>query len=355
MSDIAPHLALEDVTHRFATGGGVEALSLSVHEGERLAILGPSGAGKSTLLRLVAGFLVPERGRVRLRGRDITRLPPDARDVAIVVQELALPPHFTVRECVAFGLEPRGVSAGDRSSRADAALAAHGLAPLAARRVDALSGGERQRVALLRALMVDPAVLLLDEPLASLDPTTRAAWREAIDALLRAARLTALVVTHDHAEAFALADRVAVLIDGRLAQVDTPARVHAAPASRAVAAVVGGGTPVRGHFDGSRVHVHVAGETLVVEPLVAPRGGAAACTVLLRPDELEVVDGDGAAGWPATVEALHFAGASLHGTLRLGDGTRIAVRHVGGSPTVGAAVRVRPRAGRVCAIADEGH
>jgi ABC-type sulfate/molybdate transport systems ATPase subunit len=230
---------------------------------ETVGIVGPSGAGKSTLLRAVAG-LVETEGSVRLDDRDWSALPPEHRPVGLVFQEYALFPHMTVRENVAFG-GPVGNL-----------LQRFGIAHLASARPAALSGGERQRVALARALARRPAVLLLDEPLSALDPHTRDEVRAELRATLRELALPTLVVTHDFVDAAALADRVGVLVDGRLAQIGTPEELLSTPASPFVARFAGGNV-LHGHAraEGALTAVELAGGEVVLSTDEA-RGDVAA-------------------------------------------------------------------------------
>nr|WP_229789839.1 ABC transporter ATP-binding protein [Pilimelia terevasa] len=217
----------------------LRGVDLAVRRGELLVVLGPSAAGKSTLLRVVAGLDRAAAGTVHLAGRDVTALPPGARDVAMVFQSYALFPHLDVARNIAFGLSVRG--AGRRAAReaAAAAAAVAGCAHLLDRRPGQLSGGERQRVALARALAREPAVFLLDEPLSQLDVELRTSTRAELRALHDRVGATTLHVTHDQAEAMALGDRIAVLRAGRLEQVAPPAQLWRRPATRFVAGFVG--------------------------------------------------------------------------------------------------------------------
>jgi len=230
-------LAIEGVTKRFGTALALDALSLEIGAGEFFALLGGSGSGKSTLLRLIAGFERPDAGRIRLQGRDITRLPPPERAVAMMFQSYALFPHMNVRENIAYGLR----RAGERDPRPRVAelVALLGLEGLEARRPQQLSGGQQQRVALARALARRPPLVLLDEPLAALDSGLRERTGLELRALQRRLGASFVMVTHDQAEALALADRVAVLDHGRIAQVAAPRDLYERPATRAVARFLG--------------------------------------------------------------------------------------------------------------------
>ncbi len=252
-------LSLDKLTRRFQDKLAVDALSLEIASGELVALMGASGSGKTTTLRMVAGYEPPDSGRVWLEGKDITTRAPRVRGFGMVFQHYALFPHMTVGQNVAFGLEARGVSKSDRSARAAAALANVGLDGASPRAIQSLSGGEQQRVALARALVIEPPVLLLDEPLSNLDPNLRRSTRNELRATLRRLGLTALFVTHDQEDAFAVADRVALMENGRLLQVGAPEELHDNPVSRAVAEFIGRATFVPGEFDGQSVRVHIAG------------------------------------------------------------------------------------------------
>jgi putative spermidine/putrescine transport system ATP-binding protein len=217
----------------------VDRLDLSVPRGALLALLGPSGCGKTTTLRLVAGLERADAGHVRVDGRDITALPPEARNMGVVFQNYALFPHMTAAGNVGFGLETRKLSRTERSARVTEALAMVGMAQLAHRKPRALSGGQQQRVALARALAIQPELLLLDEPLSALDAQLRDGVREEIRALQRRLGTTAIIVTHDQSEALAMADLVAVMDHGRLEQVGPPQELFEHPATRFVAGFVG--------------------------------------------------------------------------------------------------------------------
>jgi ABC-type Fe3+/spermidine/putrescine transport system ATPase subunit len=232
-------LELIDITKRFGQRCVAERLSLTVAAGETLALLGPSGGGKSTLLKIIAGLEVPDAGHVRFAGADITAAAPEAREFALMFQDFALFPHLDVSGNVGFGLVERRVARAEIRERVEAALAQVGLAGYGARRVFTLSGGEQQRVALARALVTRPRLMLLDEPFSSLDANLRQSLQQVFRRLLADAGIPAILVTHDRAEAFALADRVALLRDGRIAQCAVPAELLANPANAWVARFVG--------------------------------------------------------------------------------------------------------------------
>lgn len=232
-------LTLDHVSAHYGSTQVLKDLSLAVAAGELVSLLGASGCGKTTTLRLVAGFLQPSSGTIRLGERDLTRLPAHQRDIGLVFQNYALFPHLSVRDNVAFGLKQRGIEAGDRRKRADLMLERVGLSAFADRLPAALSGGQKQRVALARALVIEPPLLMFDEPLSNLDAKLRVDMRVEIRRLQRANGTTSLYVTHDQEEAFSISDRVAIMNAGRIMQLDTPEVLYQRPANSFVARFVG--------------------------------------------------------------------------------------------------------------------
>jgi ABC-type Fe3+/spermidine/putrescine transport system ATPase subunit len=347
-------LKLERITRRFesAERPAVDEVSLEVRAGELLALLGASGSGKTTTLRIAAGYEQPDKGRVVLvdeRGgqRDITRLAPQARGFGMVFQHYALFPHMTVGENVAFGLEARGVRKQERLERARMVLAGVGLEGSAARAVQSLSGGEQQRVALARALVIEPRVLLLDEPLSNLDPTLREATRDELRAMLRRHGVTALFVTHDQEDAFAIADRVAVLRQGRLLQVGAPEELYERPASRHVAQFIGRGALVPAEWAGDRARIAVGGVVqdglaITGDPAVAPASGPRWLAVL-RPESLSIDYAERAdsPAWAGEVVRRRFAGGHVVYGVRLAGDVRVEVSTDDAAWVEGQSVTVR--------------
>ena len=332
-------LTLDRVTRRFAGQVAVHELSLEIGAGELLALVGASGSGKTTTLRMVAGYEAPDGGTIRLDGRDITTQPPERRGFGMVFQHYALFPHLSVQENVGFGLEARGVAAAERRRRALEALESVGLGAQATRAVQALSGGEQQRVAMARAMVIQPRVLLLDEPLSNLDPTLRESMRTELRATLQRAGVTALFVTHDQEDAFAIADRVALLEHGRLLQHGTPEQLYDRPHSRAVAEFIGRGVLVPAADRGTHATITLGGVALDVA--VSRAGGEAMLTqalAVLRPESLEI-GGDETAGWPGRIMARRFAGAVMAYLVDVG-GTELEVLTSSRSGAVGDSVRV---------------
>ena len=244
---------------RFGTLTAVDGVSLSIRENEFFALLGPSGCGKTTLLRMLAGFETPNGGRILLDGADVSRVPPNRRPVNLMFQSYALFPHMSVRANIAYGLEMERKSAAEIRSRVDEMLATTQLGALADRKPDQLSGGQKQRVALARALVKRPRVLLLDEPLGALDKKLRGEMQIELKRLQHEVGITFIVVTHDQEEALVMADRMAVLKDGRLLQCDTPHAVYEHPADAFVAGFIG----VMNFCEGSAVAGGVQGQRRV--------------------------------------------------------------------------------------------
>jgi len=301
-------LRLRGLEKRFPNGTvAVDHVDLEVGEGELIALLGPSGCGKTTTLRCIAGFEDPTAGTIELAGRRIDTLPPNRRNSTMVFQGYALFPHLSVFENVAYGLRVRRVGGQALRSRVADALALVGLTSLGERMPQQLSGGQQQRVALARALILEPKLLLFDEPLSNLDAKLREQMRLEIRNLQQRVGITSVYVTHDQAEAMTLADRIAVMNLGRIAQLGSPREIYDEPADRFVAGFVGhanfvSGT-VRGRTD-DRVTVEVLG---AIRPISAAAGRYEAgdpVDVMVRPEEVRV--GEGAL--EATVERASFVG-----------------------------------------------
>jgi putative spermidine/putrescine transport system ATP-binding protein len=234
-------IRLEAVTKKFGARAAADGLSIDVAEGELLAILGPSGCGKTTLLRILGGYETPDVGRVRIRGEDVTAFPPERRNLGMVFQSYALFPHMTALENVEFGLKMRGVGKRARRERAQEALRLTGLNGEALRRPAQLSGGEQQRVAVARALVVEPCALLMDEPFANLDRNVRLRLRDELKTLQKRLGLTTIFVTHDQEEALGLADRIAVMNEGRIEQLAPSLELFLQPANPFVRRFLGVG------------------------------------------------------------------------------------------------------------------
>jgi putative spermidine/putrescine transport system ATP-binding protein len=253
-----PELTLNHVTKMFGDVVAVDDLSLSIDNGEFVCLLGPSGCGKTTTLRMIAGFETVERGTILLDGEDITRVPPQTRDIGLVFQHYALFPHMTVAQNVGYGLKMRRYAASRIAKEVTEVLDLVRLSDLAARYPSQLSGGQQQRVALARALAIRPRLLLMDEPLSNLDAKLRDDMRVEIRRIQRQVGITTIFVTHDQAEAFALADRIGVMSEGRLQQLAEPAAIYETPASATVGKFIGQVNAFAGWItaiDGNRVRV----------------------------------------------------------------------------------------------------
>lgn len=269
----ATGVRLDGVTFGYGPAPVVRDVSLDLPAGQLLTLLGPSGCGKTTLLKLLGGYLTPSVGRVFLRDRDVTALPPEGRNAGTVFQNYALFPHLTARQNVAFGLEVRRVSRAERERRVSEMLTRVGLSEAERdRRPAALSGGQQQRVALARALVIEPDVLLLDEPLANLDRHLRDQLRAELRTLQKQTGVTAVLVTHDQEEALAVSDLVGVMATGRVLQVGIPAEVYARPRTPFVARFLGAANLLDGSAVGSQSKVvMVRPEHCVLNPLAGCR------------------------------------------------------------------------------------
>jgi iron(III) transport system ATP-binding protein len=336
MTPAGPLLEIEGLSCAYAGQAAVIDLGLSLQPGELGCLLGPSGCGKTTLLRAIAGFHTPIAGRLRLRGENALALAPEKRGLGFVFQDLALFPHLTVTENVAFGLHR--LDAPSRAHRSIETLALLGLEGMASRYPHELSGGQQQRVALARSLAPRPDLLLLDEPFSSLDADLRGRLRDELRALLKRLGIAALLVTHDQEEAFAFADTVGVMEAGRLLQWAPGFELYHRPATPFVASFVGEGRFLAARvLEGGRVSTSL-GDLTVTGGLPFPIG--ANVRVLLRPDDLMPSDDEGI---EAEVSAIAFRGAETLHTLRLADGTSLTAlfpSHQQREP--GDRVRVRP-------------
>lgn len=316
-----------DCAKTFADGTrALKPIALDVASGETLVLLGPSGCGKTTLLRIISGLERPDAGgRILFDGDDVTALPIEKRDIGMVFQSYALFPNMNVGENVAYGLKVRGASRADRDREALHFLGLCRIQDLAHRRIDQLSGGQRQRVALARALAVKPRALLLDEPLTALDAALRETLRTEIADLLRSLRVTSIYVTHDQNEAMVLADRLVVMRDGVIRQLDTPERIYAHPSDRFVAEFVGKTNIINGSTRAGRFVTAFGGMTLREKDRTRERDA-----IFFRPEHLRIGPPEGA-DFRLHVAGMHFHGATKRVSL-LADDTRIETDVAGATP-----------------------
>ena len=348
MSDVV----LECIVKRYEAMVAVDAVSLSIREGELVCLLGPSGCGKTTTLRMIGGFIPVTEGRILVGGKDVTALPPFKRNMGFGFQNYALFPHMSVAQNVAFGLEMRKVSRAETERRVHQALDRVKLRHLADRLPKQLSGGQQQRVALARALVIEPDVLLLDEPLSNLDAQLRQEMKSEIREIQRSLGITTIFVTHDQDEALSVADRVVVMRAGRIEQDGSPDAVFETPHSHFVAEFMGVTNLFTGESAGPGRFRMASGDIIAVRPPVA---SAAAHAFALRPEriELSVGEGDGENRLPARIDSATYRGLVIDYRVTTLSGLTLIARRpapaVGGPQAlpVGAQVHVTwaPEAG----------
>jgi ABC-type Fe3+/spermidine/putrescine transport system ATPase subunit len=323
-------LSLEGVGKRYGDAVAVEDFSLDIAQGEFISLLGPSGCGKTTMLRMIAGFVAPSHGTIRLRGEPISSheavVPPERRGMSMIFQSYAIWPNMTVEQNVRFGLEIRRIPASEAKRRVDAILDVVRLGKYAGRYPAELSGGQQQRVALARAVVVEPSVLLLDEPLSNLDANLREEMRFEIRRMHDAYRITTVYVTHDQSEAMLTSNRIVVMNRGRVEQVDSPVRLYESPRSRFVASFIGKTNLLAGSKRGDRVSV---GDVTLPAARLGLGGAADGdITLSLRPQHVELlaeqsVEPARECIVPGRVTDAAYLGGSWEYTLDVGMGTPI--------------------------------
>jgi putative spermidine/putrescine transport system ATP-binding protein len=339
--------------------GGVRAvrgIDLEVAEGELVSLLGPSGCGKTTTLRCVAGFEIPTGGSIAFDGADVTGLPPEKRDIGMVFQNYALFPHLTVAQNLAFGLEMRNIDAAARNKRIADVLAMVQLSGYEARYPRELSGGQQQRVALARALVIEPRLLLLDEPLANLDAKLRDEMRFFIRSLQRRVGITAMYVTHDQAEAMVMSDRIVVMFDGLIHQLGSAEDVYDRPATKAVSNFIGLSNFLEGKVagrDGTRWRIDTALGSVSCGAGYAPAQGDKA-SAMIRPEAIELSAEASAGAFPGKVEERYFLGNIADYRIRMADGSILQVQQPAHAAfAVGAALGVRLPAERAWLVRED--
>lgn len=340
-----PAIDITDLTVTFPDGTvGLTGINLAVQPEEFLALIGPSGSGKTTLLRSIAGFLTPESGRLAINGTDMTDIAPENRGLGMVFQQHAVWPHMSVAGNVAYPLKRAGVGRAERQQRVERALELVGLAGFSRRRPASLSGGQQQRVALARAIVADPRVLLLDEALSALDEPLRDSLRRELVALTGREGLTTVHVTHDRAEALAIADRVVVLDGGRIQQIAEPAELVSRPASAQVAAFIADATVIPAELTDRGVHCPELGTGWPLDEVelvgdATPVPGPVQLAVL--PAAVEVTSRDAPGALPAQISSALFAGADFSLTLGSESGYRFRANLSGPRPRIGDPVGLR--------------
>ncbi len=328
---VKPLLEVDRLRKTFPHAGtaAVERVSLSLGEGELMALLGPSGCGKTTTLRMIGGFETPDEGRITLAGRDITHLPPEARGIGFVFQDYALFPHLDVLENVSFGL--RGLGRKQAETRAREMLALVGLSDLERRRPHQLSGGQQQRVALARSLAVAPKLILLDEPFSNLDAKMRVETRQEVRKLLKSSASAGILVTHDQEEALALADRIAVMEAGRVVQIGTPDEIYRNPVTEFVANFIGRSNILSGTASGMEAKTAFGN-------LPLSRAANGAVTLAVRPEQI-LLEPDPAGA--AVITGREFRGHDQIYWVQEGERCMIVISGPGAQYDIGTRVRLR--------------
>jgi spermidine/putrescine transport system ATP-binding protein len=322
-------LECRDVVKSFGGFTAVAGVSFQIPPGLFFSILGPSGCGKTTLLRMIAGFNEPTSGDIRIKGRSVIDTPPNRRPVNMVFQHLALFPMMTVAENIGYGLRRRGASRDEIKRRVADVLARIGLPDAGGRRIDQLSGGQKQRVAIARCMVLDPAVLLLDEPLGALDLKLREHMKVELKQLQHQFGTTFIYITHDQSEALVMSDRVAVMNAGRFEQVGTPQELYYRPQSSFVAGFVGEANRWRGRViggDPGGIRVETAAGVRLAATAVQPLEAGAPVDMFVRPESIALLpagappaDADGLNRWTGTIESLLFNGANSRALVRCGS------------------------------------
>ena len=336
----AAAIELRNVSKLYGEIAAAQDVSFAVAAGNLVTLLGPSGCGKTTTLRMIAGLELPTSGTIKIDGADVTRVPASERDVSMVFQSYALFPHMSVLENVGYGLTVSGLPKAQVRERAHAALAMVGLTAFDTRLPSELSGGQQQRVAVARALVLEPAVLLFDEPLSNLDARLRRQMREEIRDLQRRLSLTVVYVTHDQAEAMAVSDRIIVMNKGTIAQEGAPRELYEQPKDVFVASFMGEANRVRGTL--KRIDERFGELALGTLTVTLPHRGLPACEVdvAIRPEAIRL-DSDGGSGLRGTIRKAAYIGGLMEYTIGTDVGELFAIDMAVDRPrTIGSVVTI---------------
>jgi len=358
-------VTLTNIVKRFGSFTAVHPMSLQIPDGAFVSLLGPSGCGKTTTLRMIAGLLDPSSGDIEIAGRRINDVPIHKRNLGLVFQNYALFPHKTIAENVAFGLKFRGVSPVERDERVKRALDLVQLPDVGARYPGQLSGGQQQRIALARAIVIEPDVLLLDEPLSALDANLREDMRVELKRIQHRIGITTVFVTHDQAEALALSDQIVVMSNGRVEQIGAPEEVYTTPASEFVARFLGASNILEAECFGVDADT-VALESPAFGKLVLPKArgphvtGPGPAKLVIRAEKLQLQDAAGpesggadTVSVPGVVETVDYQGLAARYFVRIGERQLQAINMIDGHPHAeGAAVRVQVRPGDCTILAE---
>jgi len=313
------------ISKHFGSSVAVADLDLSIEQGEFFSLLGPSGCGKSTTLRMLAGFVKPTKGSIHVNGREITSLPPEARDIGIVFQNYAIFPHMTVFENIAFGLVERKLPRAEIKQKVDAALAEVGMTGFEERYERELSGGQKQRVALARVLVIEPEILLLDEPLSALDKKMREEMKFWIKNIQKSVGITTIYVTHDQSEALTMSDRIAVIDHGKVLQIGTPVEIYEQPASRFIAEFIGESNLLIGtisEIDGNMCTVSLGATTVSANlPVKTNVSSGQEIALLVRPEmiRLHPLDADEQPKLTGTISETIYQGSVVRYNIQAAD------------------------------------
>jgi len=316
------NLTLRNVVKRYGKTEVVRGASFEIAEGEFVSLLGPSGCGKTTILRMVAGLLEPSGGEIVIGSRDVTRLPPDKRNIGLVFQSYALFPHMTVFDNVAFGLRRRKEDPAGITRRVNEALEMVRLSGYGARYPRELSGGQQQRVAMARAIAPRPSVLLFDEPLSNLDASLRDEMQIELKRLQSELAITTLFVTHDQAEALSLSDRVGVMYNGVIQQLDAPEAIYHRPVNAFVASFIGKPNRLSGVMRGGSLEL---GGDLVIRAEAGHLADGTAAEAFIRQEALQVQSSPAGGALRGTVVLRSFSGPQVQLVVRLGTGAELVV------------------------------